>query len=254
MAGNPYSGNPSQRQTVKTTDDGKRSDTNNRARIWNVFKPTIVLDEMSLESTGAPDAKNKTEDFASLNYPLIKINDYYFADSEINSMTINSQGFLPTITLSVTLTNRLFLSKHMPKDGDIISVMIRNKNDILTPIRNDYVITGAPSKTVLPNDRSPVTFTFFGELFVPGLKSFLGSNSYRGTSMETLKRVAEFIQLGFNTNEDNTNDHQVWLLSGGLDKFIEEVCLKSWKEENSFFDCWIDVYYNLNFIDSNFTN
>jgi len=188
------------------------------------------------------------EDYASLSYPLIKINDYFFADSEIDSFTINSNGFLPTISLTVTLMNRLFLSKHMPKDGDVISVMIRNKSDSLNPIRNDYVITGTPSKPVIPNERAPVTLTFFGELFVPALKTYLGSQAIKGTSMEVLKELASRLELGFNTNETDTDDYQIWINSESAEEFIKEVTSKSWKEENAFFDSWIDIYYNLNFV------
>ena len=38
------------------------------------------------------------------------------------------------------------------------------------------------------------------------------------------------------------------MISGGSDEFIQDLTLKAWKGENSFFDSWIDVYYNLNFV------
>jgi hypothetical protein len=247
MALNPYVGNPSQRTEIKQTEK-TQANPNTAARIWNVFKANIVLDELSLLQTGSSTAKNKNEDNASMAYPLIKINDYIFAPEEINNVTIDSTGFLPMINLTVTTLSKLFVSKSMPKDGDIISIMIRNKNDVLNPIRNDYVITGVPSKAISTNNKLPTTMTFFGELFVPGLKSYLGSASFRGTSMEVMKSIAEILELGFNTNDTETSDEQIWLAPNSPDEFIKDVAYKSWKEENSFFDVWIDVYYNLNFV------
>lgn len=249
MAISAYSTNPSQRTEIDLQESGKTSRENRASRIWNVFKPTIVLDEMSiLQGSGDPDANAKTEDFTSMAYPFIKINEYIFTPEEIVSMNIDSRGFLPTITLKVALNNKLFISKDMPKDGDIISVMIRNKSDVLNPIRNDYVITGAPTRAIYPNDNVPINLTFFGELFVPGFKSFLGTASFNGTSMEAMKEIADRLTLGFNTNEDDTDDQMIWILAGSPEKFIKDILSKSWKDENSFFSAWIDVYYNLNFV------
>lgn len=216
-------------------------------RIYNIFKPTIILDEMSLPISDYREEK-KVEDIASLEYPLIKINDYFISEQELDYMNINCKGFLPFITLQVTFIHNKFLDKEMPKDGDIISVVIRNKSDSLNIIRNDYVITGVTPQRRRTSGTIPITVTFFGELFVPGLKSYMGSAAFKGTSMESLKRVAEQLQLGFNTNDDNTDDTQIWYVFDSPDNFIKDVCCKSWRDENSFYDVWIDIYYNLNFV------
>lgn len=219
-------------------------------RIWNVFEATVVLDELSIKKEKKEDSPDRNiEDSVSVRYPLIKINDYIFGEEEIEHFTIDSRNFLPTITLTVQFSNELFVSKNLPKDGDIISVMIRNKSDLLKPIRNDYVITGhAQQHQSTFNKDKPVKLTFFGELFVPGIRGYRGSKSYRGTSMETLKKIAQALELGFNTNEDETDDLQIWLKTGTAAEFIKEITKRSWKDENSFFECWIDVYYNLNFV------
>ena len=107
-----------------------------RARIWNVFKPSIILDELSLPETHSGKGNTqKIEDLISLQHPLIKINDYYVGENEIDSFSIDSIGKFPTITLSLSFVNELFLSKNMPKDGDIISIMIQSKSEILKPDR-----------------------------------------------------------------------------------------------------------------------
>jgi hypothetical protein len=242
-----YKLNPPAKENVPTkSPDGSQQ---GGARIWNVFKSTIVLDELSVPE--APQGERKTqriEDLVSMEFPLIKINDYYFSQGEIDSFSIDSTGKVPKITLSVSFPNELFLSKNMPKDGDIISVAIRSKAEVLKPIRNDYVITGVIAGKRNTNLGGLISMTFFGELFIPGWNSFLGVNSYKGTSMEVLKKGIQSIGLGFNTNEENTEDKQIWLVYNSPADFIAEVCERSWKEENAFFDWWIDVYYNLNFV------
>ncbi len=223
-------------------------------RIYNIFKPTIVLDELSLRTHESQETDTrKIEDLASVRYPLIKINNYLISEIDIEYFNIDCTGFLPKITLTVSFTYETFLSREMPKDGDIISVAIRNKNDILNMIRNDYVITGVTSmkrSTILPG--SPVNMTFFGELFIPGFRGFpFKTSAFKGTSLEVLKKMAEKLGLGFNTNETQTNDKQVWYMPTTPELFIEEVTDRAWKDENSFFECWVDIYYNLNFVNVN---
>lgn len=220
-------------------------------RILTVFPKTIELDELSLQA--AADAKTqKVEDSISIEIPLIKINDYIFNRDEIQSMTIDGTEFLPTISLSVIFLTQAFLSKEMPKDGDIISIAIRNKSDVLKMIRNDYVITGVHVAPNFTSNKSPVLITFYGELFIPGLKSQNNDFSFLGTSLEALQDFARKYKLGFASNEDNTNDRQIWLkanISG--EQYVRDITSRAWRDTESFYDCWIDVYYNLNFVNLN---
>jgi hypothetical protein len=242
-----YQTNDYDRQNPPDNSDNSKEGSE-KDRIWNVFKPVIVLDEMSIRKDDGDSKNLNLEDHLSVTYPFIKINDYVFSKNEISYMSIDSRDFLPTISLSVTLSHDLFLSKHFPKDGDIISIMIRNKSDLLNPIRNDYVITGVSQPLKSSTSTETTKMTFFGELFIPGLKSYLGSASFIGTSMHALKSAARLLEIGFNTNEADTDDKQIWYSVEIAIEFIKDTISKAWKDDNSFFDCWIDVYYNLNFI------
>ncbi|HRT03112.1 MAG TPA: hypothetical protein P5513_04155 [Candidatus Diapherotrites archaeon] len=222
------------------TKDGKR--------IWQVFDSKIVLDELSVQQTPGDQSKTqRIEDLVSIKYPLIKINDYYLSEEEIDYFKIDSYGKIPEITLSVSFYDDLFLSKNMPLDGDIISVAIQSKSEILKPIRNDYVITSI--RTTKKNSEVPaISITFFGILFIPGWDSYLSDFAIRGTSMDAMKQTAKKVGLGFSTNEEDTDDYQIWISSNTIREFVEEVTERAWKNESSFFDWWIDVYYNLNFV------
>jgi hypothetical protein len=221
------------------------------SRIRVLFEKTIQLDELSIRGEKTK-SNQRAEDSISLEFPLIKINNYTLNKTEISSVTIDSTNFLPTITLNVLFGNQEFLAREMPKDGDIISIAIRNRSDLLKIIRNDYVITGVH---VLPNTtqrKSPVSMTFFGELFVPGLKSQKNDFSYVGTSFGALMDFAKRYGLGFATNEDDTDDRQIWLKANTTgDIYVNNVISRAWKDDSSFYSAWIDVYYNLNFVNVN---
>lgn len=219
-------------------------------RILTVFDKTIELDELSLP--GKESGAQSPEDVISLEFPLVKINEYIFSRDEIRSITIDCTEFMPKISLSVGLLSQLFLAKEMPKDGDIISLAIRNRTDLLKIIRNDYVITGVHTMPNLTETKGPVLMTFYGELFIPGLKSQKNDFSFEGTTFDALKDFAKKYGLGFSTNEENTDDKQIWLkanISGDI--YINSLTERAWKDQDSFYQCWIDVYYNLNFININ---
>lgn len=57
-------------------------------------------------------------------FPIIQINGYTFSPAEIEYMEISTYGFIPTIYLNVTTKNATFRSKHLPHDGDLISIRI----------------------------------------------------------------------------------------------------------------------------------
>ena len=65
-------------------------------------------------------------------------------------------------------------------------------------------------------------------------------------------QIAEMLGLGFYfCDADNTDDYQGWASSTSLEDFALEVASRSWKNFESFFDCWIDPRYGLSFININ---
>jgi len=247
MAGT-YSFNPPPKENSPNPSSGTSESKN---RIIQVFEKTIELDELSLPSQPGNESE-KIENVASLQYPIVKINDYMPTPEEIELLEINSTDFIPTITLKCTFIHQTFLSKEMPKDGDIISVAIRNKSNLFKPIRNDYVITGVVVKETATQFVGPTTMTFFGVLFVPWISSSVFNFSHEGTSFEAIKDVAKKLGLGFATNEDNTDDKQVWLSAyTTTSQYITETVSRAWSSNESFYNVWIDIYYNLNFINVN---
>lgn len=229
------------------------SNKNNNSTILmdKNIRPTIELDELSIKQSKAKNESYKPEDTLGVQYPMIRINEYIFSKEEIINMTIDSNSFLPKITLVVSCIGSKFINSELPKDGDIISVFIQTGNDVLKPIRNDYVITSVFGGEGTSN-MSAKSITLYGELFIPYLKSAKLSHSFVGTSYECLQDIAKKLGLGFASNETGTDDKQIWFNgTQKFNKYIETVVTHAWKDDNSFFSCWIDVFYNLNFVNVN---
>jgi hypothetical protein len=198
---------------------------------------------------GEPRDYKETKNVGT-NFPYIEINNYVFNQDEILNFSIDYTGFLPKVSFKVFVKGKTFPSGAIPKDGDLASVFIRALNDTFKPIRNDYRITSVTSKGA-DSEGMYGAYTINGELFVPHLYDEVVV-SYKGTSYNVLKEIARELKLGFASNDTATADEQTWI-SPRTDyrEYILSIADHAWKDEQSFFDVFIDVYYNLNFVNIN---
>lgn len=217
----------------------------------NVIK-RIQFDEMSVDilpKDAASVTPSKDKEFG-ITCPIIRINDVMVLRKNIKSMSLNSSGFFPTITLSLMFNDSAFISKNAIKDGDLVSLYLRASTNALQYLRNEFIITSCYSNVRMSGE---TTVTISGKLFVPGFDSTKNSKSYVGTSKNVLRDIAADYGLGFAFNDyDDTNDFQSWIqCRESADVFINEITSHAWKNETSFFDSWIDLYYNLCYVNVN---
>lgn len=231
--------------------------------IRSLLDPAIKLDDMVIydtdTSTSTASKENGQEGLVKdqqqhkdigTNYPFIEINNYVFNINEIEKFEINYENFLPTVKLTAGVKSKNFSSASMPKDGDLMGVFIRAKNDTFKPIRNDYRITSVRSSGADSDGRNGI-FNITGELFIPHMYDEV-VKSHQGTSYEVLKELAKELNLGFASNDTATNDKQTWINPrGDYYNYILDIADHAWKDEKSFFTVFIDIYYHLNFINVN---
>ena len=191
-------------------------------------------------------------DELGLVYPMIRINDMILSRSNIRSMTISMNGFMPTISLNLMFDNVNFISKNMPKDGDIISIFIRVDTAALTYLRDDFVITNCNGFNATRGEMSS-NISLSGRLFVEAFDSRTSIDAFAGSSKFVIKEIAKKFGLGFAYNDfDDTNDFMNWIQCRETTQtFIENVIRHAWKNETSFFKAWIDLYYNICFVNVN---
>jgi hypothetical protein len=231
--------------------------------IRSLLDPSIQIDRLEVEDvfTGTSDKldSNKKDTLKGqqvqnqlgVDYPFVTVNNYVFDTNEIELFKLDATGFVPRVMFVFRLRKSdAFKSQAYPKDGDILSIFIRAKNNAFKPIRNDYLITDVSSGEGGVENMGGIT-TISGELFIPHIKDEI-IKSYKGNSFDVLKQIAAELKLGFATNETSTVDSQSWLCAGSTwEEYIQNVVKASWKDDNSFYKCFIDVYYHLNFINVN---
>lgn len=283
-------------QSVTVNNDN--SDVSTEAvhtRIYKYSDPTIQLDEMSVPllsdggispgsmidpSTGMHE---NSKDVANINsnslnttgtnahssemtigslYPLIRINDRYFNHKDIKYFSLETAGFLPTITLELLSVSNEMQKHEQIKDGDKVSVFINSGHGMIKSYRGDFIITSVVTGKTSTVERKQTTKIFIqGELYIPNLYNNL-TFSYIGTSRDALMDAAEKLGLGFFfCDPDNTEDTQVWYCTSDgsqkntkippIQKYIQNVANHSYKNFNSFYDCWVDPRYGLTFVNIN---
>lgn len=249
--------------TVSTTPVSSVSeDSENQVELVRVYgddeiKASIKLDELSIAAFNNYMGKDRAsvKNYEGIDYPIIKINSYFVDYADIVDLKIRYVDFIPDIYLSIRVTGNTMLVKNTPKDGDLISIALRPRNDTYKTIRNDFVITNVNTSGAGETGDNLQYISFNGKLFVPNLESDNNCFGYIGTSKEAVKKAAKDLNLGFAFNdEDNTTDTQVWLCcENSIKDYLNNVVKHSWKDETSFYKLWIDAYYNLTLINVNKT-
>lgn len=225
--------------------------------IRQLSKPTIVLDELSVQDTEygtSPrigDSRGeypfKFSKMQGLVSPLVQINNVIYRNEEIVHMLIETTNFVPTVNIIIQTRQKVSQSTAFPKDGDIVSVFIRSKDDVLKPIRNDFEITSI-EVDALGKELSVDTMRISGVLYIPNFSANI-CYAHTGTSFDVLKKFAENNGLGFASNELETKDKQTWISPFFTPQnFIADVTNSSWKDSSSFFTSFVDIFYNLNFV------
>jgi len=226
--------------------------------IVGLVEPSIKVDKIQQPDLGSDKAKEKTlsavpegvntkdEDRWGAYVPLIMINTTRFAEDEIDQMTLDVGGKIPTIQVSINDVGRK-MGVDTPMDGDVISVYLRPPDNVnQKPIRIDFDIKG------ISGDPSSGSFGIRGIMKIPGLYAEVCKSFAKGNSFDHLQDVAEELKLGFASNETATDDAMARLISfENYEQFIIKTMSTVYKDDDSFFDWYIDPYYYLCLVNVN---
>lgn len=230
--------------------------------IIAIFPPTIVIDEIGVEDfeTGGNDRYPEPDGFETKNSklagaisPYVEINGMKFGYELIKRLEIDITGFLPKITISISEKAGMFISRAYPRDGDVVNVYIRSESKDFKPIRQDYRILDVISPVSRDVTHEANTFVITAilnlpDIFVDKIRSFANM-----TSFDALQKIAKELKLGFATNETATTDSMTWVCPyvPYIDFIQNDLVNGAYKDDDSFYTCFVDQYYMLNFIQVN---
>jgi hypothetical protein len=221
-----------------------------------VFDPEVELAPIKIRDdeygSGGNEVINKDKESKKIGLasPYVLINGMTFYGEGIEYLEIKNEGFLPKMTLIVKDKSDFFLSKYYPMDREIASVLIRSNNSDFKDIRVDFVILSIFAEENFGHD---ALYTIDAIMDVPGLSVDKIKSYSSKSSLDVLKDIAKEIKLGFSSNVSSTTDSMSWLCPNTdyLDFILNDVLPGSYNNDDSFFDCFIDWHYFMNFVEVN---
>lgn len=210
--------------------------------------PNINLDRIFF---GAPE-KEEDRNYAERNLarfqPVIFINGKDVGWENISNFEIDYTGFLPKVRMTFFDELQLFTNQLAITNGDLLSFYFRGPKTGINPIRIDFYIT----KSVPTTDRNgKIEFFLKGIIHIPELWSEY-CRSYNDDSYGALFELSEELGLGFTSNVDGTSDNMKWQATFLTRiEMIKHLTQHAYSSNTSFFTSFVDLYYNLNFIEVN---
>ena len=219
--------------------------------ILAVVEPELSPTEITFEDFNEEDGGDRQSKTIGAVAPVVQVNGFQFTGEMIERVNLNLSDVLPSIKLVLNDTTQAFGLEFMPRDGDVITLLINSKNtDTFKTIHMDFEITSISLSTD-EEDGSP-EINISGNAKIPKYFAETCRNFEAGTSLDHLELIARDLKIGLATNIETTDDSmprvQPYIPTF---QFIEDIVDNSYIAENSFQRYHIDQFYYLNFVDVN---
>lgn len=213
-------------------------------------RPAIKLKELELNIDDKNEDSKMDEHSKDVGrYPFVQIGSLNISVNDFVNFNIHNNAFLPTLELQFRDGTYKMIDPLFPVDNAIISLFIRSSSETLMPVRMDFKITEFNPIKSKDGDAQEIIFALTGILNVDHLY-ITPFASYKETSFNIIRKIAQDSLLGFASNIDNTDDEMVWINPADtyLD-FIQNITKYSYNTASSFMYSYVDLYYNLNYVD-----
>ena len=227
---------PSSEKPVENEPDGQR------VIITQIDEPTYKLPPIQMPIQDG-DKKENLETVKQVGLtPFFWFNGYQIKELDIKYLILYYDGMVPACEISFQDSAAILKKSGFPLDDSTFDIFINSASKVLKSIHLRFKLSNFQENT----DKS---YTITGTI---DLRDFYKVNykSWTGTSFEALRKMANELELGFNSNINNTTDTMKWTNTGMKYRdFISDVVKHSYISDESFTLAYIDFYYCLNYVD-----
>lgn len=218
--------------------------------IRRIIEPRISLEPITIPLEGSSqEAKESTAKNTGIK-PDVFYNNYQIPAEYIDYLEIDSTGFIPTFRFSFKDPTDVMADLGYPLDDTLVSVFIRSSQEGLNPIRADFKIMDYNIYSDLEKGGEVRSYYMSGVLNVNEMYISRQEFYKKMTSRKAMESFATKYGLGFATNIEESADEQTWIrynVSGR--RFINEVSTNAYLSDEAFMYSFMDLYYNLNYVD-----
>lgn len=228
-------------QDVKEeSEDTKQETSGQRPCIAQIDQPTYKLPPMKMEKPEGTQPTLETTSTIGVN-PFFYYNGVQIEIKDIKTMNLYNDGLFPKITIEFNDSKEV-LKKYPPLDDTRFEIFVNSQSSNIKSLHLRFKYES--HKSLNRNNYSIV-----GTIDIPMLYT-ISSKSYKGTSFEVMRQLAKEMELGFNSNIQNTDDSMTWINTNKKIKdYIIEITKHSYSSDDTFIIAYFDYYYSLNFID-----
>jgi hypothetical protein len=216
--------------------------TGKRSIITQIDPPEVQLEPIKFPVLdNAVDENAQTLSQIGLT-PFVWYNGFQIKETAIFNLQVFYNGFVPQCTMKFADLSGFLKKQGMPLADSTFDIFINSNSAVIKSIHLRFRIIDF-------KQNKDGSYTMSGQL---NLRDFHKVNwkSYKGTSFETLRKISAELQLGFNSNINNTDDLMTWTNTGiKYQNFISEIIAHSYISDTSFVAGYIDFYYGLTFVD-----
>lgn len=191
---------------------------------------------------------NEAADFQTEieNSPQLYYCDVQIPLDAVSTFKVDTTGFLPTLSVTFTDRTNIMSDAGLPGDDYLITLRLPARSSLLSFVHMDFKIL----KCVF-DDADARTFHLECVCNVNGMLVSAFKSWPSSTSWEVLKSIANECGLGFRSNVASTSDKMTWINPNmPFTDFVKGALLPhAWGGEASYMWAYVDLYYNLTYVD-----
>ncbi len=212
-----------------------------RPIIAQIDKPTYFLKPIEFDGSGS--SQQDSDYGKNLGFiPLFWYMGYQINERDILSLSLYHEGMVPKVRIIFYDSLGFIKRDGFPLDNTKFEVFLNSGSSNLKSIHLRFKLENFQNNK--KGNYTIVGTLDLNDFYKPSYKS------YTGTSFEVLRKLSKELQLGFNSNINNTVDSMKWSNTGKLPKeFISNIVDHSYISDDSFMIGYIDFYYSFNYVD-----
>ena len=220
------------------------------------FAPTIqpsLIDHPDHESNQANEklidgSKKRYFQRLGIKEPVVMIGKLKLGQKDVKMMTIRMDEIVPTASVAFIDMGGNFTTGAYPLANTLMSVFVQSTVPQVKSLSMEFLITNISSMPL--TGTTAIMYTISGEMHIPKLNGNYSKSFPKMTSKSALMQIAKDLKLGFADNQsEDTNDNMTWLMPNySYKSAIKHITKLAYRDDDNFFDCFIDRYYVLNFV------
>lgn len=210
-------------------------------------KNILNIEDVVIDSNGLSQDRANEKTKILYEVPQVYYYGVEFPMSFVPKLIIDTNKFMPTCYIVFNDVTNIIHNIGMPTDNAKITVILPTNGEFFSNIFLEFKIESFHIEMSRSSNSKKIHM--WGILNVENLliKDY---KSYDLTSYQVFENIAKESGLGLMSNISSSNDKMKWLNPGdNVYKFLQSCLDRSWVSESSYVWGFIDLYYNLNYID-----